>query len=280
MVRQATAHPLRFGRFLLTAERTLIMGVLNVTPDSFSDGGLHFETRTAIDHAKRLANDGADIIDVGGESTRPGAAPVATDEELRRVLPVIEAIAANLDVPVSIDTRNPDVARRCLDAGASMLNDVTGLRDDAMLDVLRDTHAAVTVMHMKGTPATMAHENVYGDLLREVRDFLLAQAAKAVAAGAETVVIDPGIGFAKNTHQNLEILAHLDAFTGHGYPVLVGPSRKRFIGELTGAAPLDRTPGTIAAVLRCMAAGVDIVRVHDVAACRQALTIAEAIARA
>ena len=280
MVRQATAPPLRLGRFTLTNERTLIMGVLNVTPDSFSDGGLHFDTPSAIDHARRLADEGADIIDIGGESTRPGAEPITIDEELGRVLPVIEAIVPEVDVPISIDTRNPEVARRCLEAGASMLNDVTGLRDAAMLDVVRETHCAVTVMHMKGTPATMARENLYDNMLREVRDYLLAQAAKARDAGADTVVIDPGIGFAKNTQQNLEILNHLDTFTGLGYPVLVGPSRKRFIGELTGAQPLDRVPGTIAAVLKCAAAGIDIVRVHDVAACKQALIMAEAIERA
>lgn len=274
------SNTLRIGRFELSTARTLVMGVLNVTPDSFSDGGLHFDRQEAIDHAQRLADEGADILDVGGESTRPGAEPISTDEELRRVQPVIEAVAPTIDVPISIDTRNPDVARRCLQAGATMLNDVTGLRSEAMLDVVRDTGAAVIIMHMKGTPATMASLNQYDDMLSEIREYLLAQAGKAKGAGAGTVVIDPGIGFAKNTQQNLEILNHLEAFVGYGYPVLVGPSRKRFIGELSQVHTLERLGGTIAAVLKCAAAGVAIVRVHDVAACKQALLVAEAIEQA
>lgn len=277
MVRQTTRDALRLGSFDLPAGRTLIMGVLNVTPDSFSDGGQHLDAATAIEHARRMVSDGADIIDVGGESTRPGAAPVSTDEELRRVMPVIEAIAGDLGVPVSIDTRNADVARRALDACAVMINDVTGLRDEAMLDVVRDTGTAVTVMHMKGTPETMATSNQYDDMLAEIAAYLVAQAGKASDAGAQTVIVDPGIGFAKDTRQNLELLNHLGAFTSLGYPLLVGPSRKRFIGELTGAAADDRVPGTIAAVVKCVQAGVDIVRVHDVAAARQAITITEAI---
>jgi len=257
---------MRLGNFELPTNRTLIMGVLNVTPDSFSDGGLHLDAAVAIDHVKRLVEEGADILDVGGESTRPGAAPVSTDQEIRRVVPVIEAIAGAIGVPVSIDTRNADVARRAIEAGAVMINDVTGLRDEAMLDVVRDTGAPVTIMH--------------NDMLAEIAAYLMAQAGKAIRAGAQTVIIDPGIGFAKNTRQNLELLNNLNAFTGLGYPLLVGPSRKRFIGELTNATADDRIPGTIAAVVKCVQAGVDIVRVHDVAACRQAITIAEAIQRA
>jgi len=280
MVRQSTREALRLGSYELPTSRTLIMGVLNVTPDSFSDGGLHLDAAVAIDHAKRMIEDGADIIDVGGESTRPGAAPVSTDEEIRRVVPVIEAIAGAMGVPVSIDTRNADVARRSIEAGAVMINDVTGLRDEAMLDVVRDTGAPVTIMHMKGTPRTMATSNQYDDMLAEIAAYLVAQAGKAVAAGAQTVIIDPGIGFAKNTKQNLELPNHLNVFTNLGYPLLVGPSRKRFIGELTDAAADDRIPGTIAAVVKCVQAGVDIVRVHDVAACKQAITITEAIERA
>jgi dihydropteroate synthase len=271
---------MRLGNFELPTNRTLIMGVLNVTPDSFSDGGLHLDAAVAIDHVKRLVEEGADILDVGGESTRPGAAPVSTDQEIRRVVPVIEAIAGAIGVPVSIDTRNADVARRAIEAGAVMINDVTGLRDEAMLDVVRDTGAPVTIMHMKGTPETMATSNQYNDMLAEIAAYLMAQAGKAIRAGAQTVIIDPGIGFAKNTRQNLELLNNLNAFTGLGYPLLVGPSRKRFIGELTNATADDRIPGTIAAVVKCVQAGVDIVRVHDVAACRQAITIAEAIQRA
>ena len=280
MVRQSTRKALRLGDFEFPTNRTLIMGVINVTPDSFSDGGLRLDAKTAIEHARRLMIDGADIVDVGGESTRPGAAAVSADEEISRVVPVIEAISGNLGVAVSVDTRNAVVARRALAAGATMINDVTGLRDEAMLEVVRDTGAPVTVMHMKGTPATMATSNQYDDMLAEIAEYLVAQAGKAVAAGAQTVIVDPGIGFAKDARQNLELLHHLDAFTGLGFPLLVGPSRKRFIGELTGAPADDRIPGTIAAVLKCVQAGVDIVRVHDVGACKQAITIAEAIERA
>jgi dihydropteroate synthase len=280
MVRQSSHDPLHLGRYVISGTRTLIMGVLNVTPDSFSDGGLHLHAAAAIDHAKRLVEDGADIIDVGGESTRPGATPVSPEEELARVSTVIESIAAALDVPVSIDTRNAEVARRAIEAGAVMINDVTGLRSDAMLDAIRDTGAAVTIMHMIGTPQTMTASNQYDDMLADIAAYLVTQADRAVAAGAQAVIIDPGIGFAKDTRQNLELLNNLNAFTGLGYPLLVGPSRKRFIGELTNAIADDRIPGTIAAVVKCVQAGVDIVRVHDVAACKQAITIAEAIERA
>jgi dihydropteroate synthase len=280
MAPQTLRDGLRLGSFQLPRGHTLIMGVVNITPDSFSEGGVHFDAATAIEHAKRLADDGADIIDVGGESTRPGAAPVSSDEELRRVLPVIEAIAGTLGLPVSIDTRNADVARQALAAGATMINDVMGLRDAAMLDVVRDTRAPVTLMHMKGTPATMATSNQYDDMLGEIADYLTAQAEQAVAAGAQAVIIDPGIGFAKDTQQNLTLLNNLNAFTGLGYPVLVGPSRKRFIGELTGAEAEHRLAGTLAAVVKCVQAGVAIVRVHDVAASKQAITIAEAIENA
>jgi dihydropteroate synthase len=278
---EVTSKPsLAVGRYNLPLDRTLIMGVLNVTPDSFSDGGRFLDADTAIAHARRLVADGADIIDVGGESTRPGAEPVSSDDELRRVQPVIEAIASEIGVPVSIDTRKAEVAEACIAAGASMINDVTGLRDSAMLEVVSRTGAAVTIMHMKGTPQTMASEAVYDDLIEEVREYLLAQASKAIEAGAQSVVVDPGLGFAKNTEHNLTVLNHLDRFMDLGHPLLIGPSRKRFIGELTGADADHRVPGTIAAVIKCVEAGVPIVRVHDVAECKQAITVAEAILRA
>ena len=280
MARPTIDQELRLGGYALPTDHTLIMGVLNVTPDSFSDGGLHLAPADAIAHARELVDEGADLIDVGGESTRPGAATVSTGDELARVLPVISTLAPTLGVPISIDTRNATVAATCLAAGAAMVNDTSGLTNSAMLHVIADTGAAATIMHMKGTPASMAAEAHYDDVLAEIREYLLAQAAKAVAAGAQTVIIDPGLGFAKDTQHNLHILAHLDEFTDLGFPVLVGPSRKRFIGELTGAAPGDRLSGTIAAVLRCVKAGVAIVRVHDVAAARQAITITEAIEHA
>ena len=275
----ASDNALALGAYRLPLDRTLIMGVLNVTPDSFSDGGLHLDTPAAIEHAKRLVDEGADIVDVGGESMRPGADPVSVEEELRRVEPVIAAIAGKLGVPVSIDTRKPEVAARCVEAGASMINDVTGLRQADMLEVVKRTGTAIAIVHMKGTPQTMASEAVYKHLIAEVRSYLMAQAGRASAAGAQTVMLDPGLGFAKNAQHNLAILANLESFTRLRYPLLVGPSRKRFIGELTGAPTDDRVPGTIAAVVRCVLAGVAMVRVHDVAACKQAITVIEAIQR-
>ncbi|MEX2599976.1 MAG: dihydropteroate synthase [Dehalococcoidia bacterium] len=273
-------RPLRFGRYDFPGGRTLVMGVLNVTPDSFSDGGRYFDARKAIEQARAMVAEGADILDIGGESTRPGAEPVPADEELRRVLPVIEAVVSDLDVPVSIDTVKPEVAERCLSAGAVILNDVQGLRDTAMIDAAARHGASVVIMHMKGTPRTMNQEAVYTDLLAEVRGFLVAQAGKARAAGIETVVIDPGLGFAKNTEHNLAILNHVDTFTSTGYPVLIGPSRKRFIGELTGKDADARVPGTLAAVTAAVLSGAAIVRVHDVAAGKQAVQVAEGIRNA
>ncbi len=253
------------------------MGVLNVTPDSFSDGGRHADAASAIARARVMAAEGVDIIDVGGESTRPGAPPVSLDEELRRVLPVVEAIATEMEMPLSIDTVKPAVAQRCLQAGAVMVNDTQGLRDPAMLDVVAASGAAVTIMHMKGTPQTMADEAVYDDLIGEVREFLERQAKRATEAGIETVVVDPGLGFAKTGGHNLTILSRLHELATLGYPLLIGPSRKRFIGELTGAPADQRVPGTIAAVTASVFNGANILRVHDVAECKQAIIVAEAI---
>ena len=271
---------LTLGRHELPLSRTLIMGVLNVTPDSFSDGGFFIDPHAAITHARAMAAEGADIIDVGGESTRPGAAPVPLEEELRRTLPVVEAIVSALDVPVSIDTVKPEVARRCLRAGATMVNDIQGLRDPAMLEAVAEANAAVTIMHMKGTPQTMANEAVYDDLIREVREFLATQAALAEEAGIQTVVVDPGIGFAKTGEHNLVILRRLGELATLDYPLLVGPSRKSFIGALTGMPADERLGGTVAAVTACVLNGANIVRVHDVGVCRQAVIVAEAIKRA
>jgi dihydropteroate synthase len=281
MALETLPEHLRVGTHLLPLDRTLVMGVLNVTPDSFSDGGQHFLAARAIERAQRMAAEGADIIDVGGESTRPGGAhPVSADEELSRVLPVIEAIAGKLPVPISIDSVKPAVAKRCLDAGAVMVNDVYGLREPEMVEIAAAARAAVVIMHMKGTPQTMASEAVYDDLIEEVRQYLVERAALADAAGIETVIIDPGIGFAKNGAHNLTVLNNLPCFADLGYPLLVGPSRKRFIGELTGAPANDRLGGTIAAVTACVMGGANIVRVHDVAACKQAVIVADAIRRA
>ena len=280
MTTDAKHEALRLGPHRLPLDRTLVMGILNVTPDSFSDGGQHLDAAVAVARARTMVGEGADIVDVGGESTRPGAPPVSAEEELRRTLPVIEAVAAELRVPVSIDTTKPEVARRCLAAGAVMLNDIQGLRDSAMIGAAADTGAAVVIMHMKGTPQTMNEEAVYDDLIAEVCGFLQVQAAKARDAGIETVIVDPGIGFAKHGAHNLAVLRNVGSFASLGYPLLMGPSRKRFIGELTGAPADDRVSGTVAAVTACVLGGASIVRVHDVAACKQAVVVADAIRRA
>ena len=277
---QPQERSLRLGAYELSMSRTLVMGVLNVTPDSFSDGGLYANPASALARAHEMVAEGADIIDVGGESTRPGAEPVPEEEELRRVLPVVEALTAGVDVPVSLDTRKPAVAARCLKAGAVMINDVSSLRDPEMLDVIADTGAAVAIMHMKGTPQTMVSEAVYTDVLADVRELLGRQAALALEAGARSVMVDPGLGFAKTAEHNLTILNHLDEFTSLGLPLLVGPSRKSFIGHLTGLPVEGRTAGTIAAVTACVLGGADVVRVHDVGVCKQAIMVADAIRRA
>ena len=271
---------LALGGFALPRDRTLLMGVLNITPDSFSDGGAFLSPADALAQAERLVSEGADILDIGGESTRPGAEPITEAEELRRVLPVIEGVVGRLNVPVSIDTRRPEVARACLQAGVAMVNDVTGLRDPAMAPVVAEAGAALTIMHMKGEPSTMASEAHYVDLIGEVKVYLLERAATARDAGIETVIVDPGIGFAKDLEQNLEVLRRLHEFTDLGYPLLVGPSRKRFLGALTGREPMDRLEATLSAVAACVLNGADIVRVHDVAACKQAVIVADAIKRA
>lgn len=269
--------PLKLGRYAAPAGRTLVMGVLNVTHDSFSDGGLFLDAGRAIEHAHQLVAEGADVLDIGGESTRPGAEPVPAGEELRRVLPVVEAVVSQLDVPISIDTMKPEVADACLSAGAVMLNDVRGLRDPVMIETAARHGAGVVIMHMKGTPRTMNEEAVYDDVVAEVRAFLAEQAARARSAGIATVVIDPGLGFAKSTGHSLSLLRHLGVLTSLGYPVLVGASRKRFIGELTGRPAGDRVAGTVAATTAAVLGGAAIVRVHDVAEATQAVRVAEAI---
>jgi dihydropteroate synthase len=233
------------------------MGVLNVTPDSFSDGGRWLDAGAAVAHGLRMVEEGADIVDVGGESTRPGAEPVDADEELRRVLPVIEALAAH--TRVSIDTRKAEVAEAALAAGASLLNDVSA----SLAPVARAAGAGWVAMHMKGDPRTMQDAPAYDDVVAEVRAFLVERAA---GAGIDEVWIDPGIGFGKTMGHNLTLLAHLAALTGTGYPVMVGASRKGFLGRLTGGAPPeDRVEASVATAAWAMAQGAGMVRVHDVA---------------
>ncbi len=259
------------------------MGVVNVTPDSFSDGGRFLPLDAAVDHAERLAEEGADLVDLGGESTRPGAAPVGADEERRRVVPVIERLRARgFRTPISVDTGKGVVARAALEAGADLVNDVTGLGDPALAAAVAEAGAPVVLMHLRGTPADMASRATYADLLVEVALELRQALARAAAAGIpeERIILDPGLGFAKTPAQTVELLARVGELRALGRPLLVGPSRKRFIGELTGAPVEARLAGTLAAVTACVLAGVELIRVHDVAAARQASQVALALRNA
>lgn len=257
-------------------ERPLIMGILNVTPDSFSDGGEFDTPRAAIARARELLEQGAAVVDVGGESTRPGAAYVSADEELKRVMPVVEALAP--EHPVSVDTRKAAVAGKCAEAGAAMINDVSAGRDDpAVAEVCAEFGVPYVVMHMKGTPADMQLEPRYDDVVGEVRDFLAERAAWAKARGVEQVIVDPGIGFGKTLEHNLALINNVPALADLGYPVMVGHSRKSFIGKLTGAEVDGRLAGSLAAALVAARRGAHILRVHDVAATAQALTVTAAV---
>lgn len=270
---------LQCGRHLLDLDGPVVMGVLNVTPDSFSDGGRFFDLPAALAQAERLAEEGAAIIDVGGESTRPGAAPVTVEEEMRRVVPVVERLAGSLVVPVSVDTRTPAVMREVLAAGASMINDVTALRAAGALEAVAASGAAVCLMHMQGEPQTMQNEPHYGDVLGEVREFLRERVAACVAAGiARTrLVIDPGFGFGKTLEHNLELLRDLPTLAAEGLPVLAGLSRKRMIGALTGRGEGDRLAGSVALAVMAALNGASIVRAHDVRETVDALRIVAAI---
>jgi dihydropteroate synthase len=254
--------------------------VLNVTPDSFSDGGRFLDPDAAVDQALRMASEGADLIDVGGESTRPGAPEIPEEEELRRVIPVLSRLArARFPVPVSIDTSSAVVARAALDTGAALVNDVRGLADPALARVVAEAGAPVVLMHMRGTPRDMRERATYRDVVGEVRSELAAAMARAEEAGVqrERILLDPGIGFAKTAEQSMEVLARLSELLSLGRPLFVGPSRKSFIGAVTGAPPDERLSGTLAAVTAAVLAGAAFVRVHDVAASRQAARVAAAL---
>ncbi len=247
---------------------TLVMGVLNVTPDSFSDGGQFLDADKAIERAEQMAGEGAAIIDVGGESTRPGSELVLASEQIRRVVPVIEVLAKKVDVPISIDTYNYEVAKVALEAGAAMINDITALSDERMGGLAAKQGVPIVLMHMQGTPVTMQVEPKYKDVVGEVCQFLLERAERAEQFGIAKgkIFIDPGIGFGKTTEHNLLLLRNIDRFVDSGYRVCVGTSRKSFIGRITGKEnPAERIFGTAATVALCVAAGVSIVRVHDVA---------------
>ena len=259
----------------------LVMGVVNVTPDSFSDGGQFLEAGAAIDHGLKLIAEGADIIDIGGESTRPGAAAVGENEELRRVLPVIEKLAPQVDRPISIDTIKPGVARRALEAGASIINDVAANRDDPeMWRLAAKSGAGYVVMHMQGTPATMQREAQYEDVTATVQNFFADRLSRLGENGvnSEQIMLDVGIGFGKTGQHNIELLRRLRSFTKWDRPLVVGVSRKSFIAQVTGGKEMSaRLPGSLACACWAVAAGVQIIRTHDVAATRQAVRMTEAI---
>ena len=265
------------------SERTLVVGILNVTPDSFSDGGRYLDPATAIAHATRMVDDGADILDVGGESTRPGSTPVSADEELERVHPLIERLAElHPAVPVSIDTRKADVAAEALDAGATIVNDVSGGADPAMFDVVLDREAAVVLMHMRGDPTTMQEAPHYDDVVGDVHEYLRQRIEAAELAGIdpERIAVDPGIGFGKDLDHNLVLMRRVDVLLDLGRPVLVGPSRKKFIGTILDLPVEERVEGTVGAVVWMVARGAHIVRVHDVKEVVRAVRVSDAIARA
>lgn len=275
------AMHLRLGSRSIDLARPAVMGVLNVTPDSFSDGG-RFERRdAAVRHAERMAAEGAAIIDVGGESTRPGADAVSAQEEIERVVPVIEAIAGRVAAAISIDTSKPAVMAAAVSAGASMVNDVYALRRDGALQMAVSLGVPVCLMHMQGEPRTMQSNPRYGDVAGEVASFLSGRVAACIAAGIarQYIVVDPGFGFGKSARHNIELLAQLERIGALGFPLLVGWSRKSTLGQLTGRSVEERLPGGIAAAVLAVERGAHIVRTHDVGATLDALKVATAVMR-
>jgi dihydropteroate synthase len=261
-------------------QRTLIMGVVNITPDSFSDGGRFFDPQTAVAQGLRLIEQGADILDIGGESTRPGSEAVPLEEELRRVLPVIHELARKTPVLISIDTSKAEVARQALEAGAGMINDISALREDPrMAGLAAESGAALVLMHMKGRPKTMQKEPRYGDVVAEVKAFLHDQAQAAMAAGVskDHIVLDPGIGFGKNLDHNLLLIREISQISDLGFPVLLGASRKSFIGLITGNPVEQRLWGTLGVHVLGAGLGAHLVRVHDVAPMKEALEVSDAV---
>jgi len=270
------------GRHRLSLERPLVMGVLNVTPDSFADGGAFLDPLAAADRVRQMLGEGADIIDIGGESTRPGAQPTSEADELGRVIPLLERVRASCDargVPISVDTRKPAVMRAAIAAGASMINDINALRAPGAIEAVAASGAAVCLMHMKGEPATMQQAAVYGDVVVDVAAFLAERAAACVAAGIgrDRIVLDPGFGFGKTVDHNLALLRRLSEITALGFPLLAGLSRKSTIGVLTGRDIDDRLAGSVAAALAAVTRGASIVRVHDVRETVDALKVWRAV---
>ncbi len=266
------------------SERTLIMGVLNITPDSFSDGGRFFEWTRAVEQGKRLAEEGADILDVGGESTRPGSRPVPEEEELRRVIPVIEALCPKISIPISIDTRKAVVAERALQSGAEMVNDISALRfDEGMAEVVSRRKVPVALMHMRGRPETMQADTHYDDLIGEIRGFFQERIDYAVSRGIsrDRIILDPGIGFGKSVEEkhNLILLKELRSFRALNQPLMIGTSRKAFLGRILNLPPEEREEGTLATIAVAVQNGANIVRVHEVRRARRAAQVADAILR-
>jgi len=264
-------------KYVLSLQKPLIMGILNVTPDSFSDGGKYMTVEKAVDQAKKMVSEGADIIDIGGESTRPGSEAVRIEEELRRVLPVVDRLLKEISVPISIDTMKPEVADECLYRGVHILNDITGLRNEEMTKVAAHYNVPVIIMHMQGTPKVMQEKPHYNDVIKEIKNYLQKQAREAQKRGISQVIIDPGIGFGKTVEHNLLILKHLREFKMLDYPLLVGLSRKSFIGKILDLPVEDRLEGTLTAITACLLNGADIVRVHDVKECKRVLKVVGAI---
>jgi dihydropteroate synthase len=267
------------NRVVVGDARPRVMGIVNVTPDSFSDGGRNASRDEAVAHARRLVAEGADLLDIGGESSRPGAEPVSIEEELRRVLPVVEALAGTVEVPISVDTTKAEVARRCLEAGAEIVNDITALADPTMARLVAETGGGVVLMHMRGTPPTMQLDPRYDDVVAEVVGFLARRVEFAQSQGIprERIAVDPGIGFGKTLEHNLSLLRNLDRFASLGCAVLVGTSRKRLLGDLTGRPVADRTTASVVSALAAIERGARIVRVHEVGPMVDALKVWEAL---
>ncbi|UCC85368.1 MAG: dihydropteroate synthase [Gemmatimonadota bacterium] len=282
MADRGSATSWRTARRAFDLERPVLMGVLNVTPDSFSDGGCFPGQAEALRRMEEMQAGGADIVDIGGESSRPGASPVTEEEELRRVMPAVEAAARHLDLPISIDTTKSGVARAALDAGAEVVNDISGLRfDPGLPELAAESGAGLVLMHIRGEPRTMQRDIHYDDLMGEIVAELRGSTERALAAGcrAEQLVVDPGIGFGKTAEHNLAIINQLGDLLELGYPVLIGPSRKSFIGKTLGLEVGERLEATIAACVVALLRGARIFRVHDVMEARRALDMAEAIVR-
>lgn len=267
------------GRFRLDLTRPHVMGIVNVTPDSFSDGGKYSSTDLAVAHALQLIAEGADILDIGGESTRPGADPVGLEEELRRVIPVIEALSKVSTVPLSIDTYKPEVMRAAIDAGADIVNDICALRGDGALEIVANSNAGICLMHMQGNPQTMQINPKYSDVVAEVKQFLGDRVEACLAHGIakERIMLDPGFGFGKTTAHNVALIQHLDSFVGLGFPLLVGLSRKSVLGKIAGGDEQQRLHAGLAASVISVMKGAKIVRVHDVKATVDALKVVAAV---